>query len=183
MLLCAAGCGQVELQDEPFVQPSASPEPILRIDINRVVGGIYELYRPTCSDTVRVGQTVEFRNFSPDIAANVTAIALPPDAPPLYSPNLVKPYNYVARQDADNKLCESTAADGECIQRPHWSYWRYTFDEPGVYDWVDTNAGEPGRKVVDAYYGTVSYVGTSDAVFATICVLDSSRGGCEDICP
>ena len=39
--------------------------------------------------------------------------------------------------------------------------WLSAFDSTGLYDYYDTNSGDPGRRVVDAYYGTVTYVGTS----------------------
>ncbi|HEY0093241.1 MAG TPA: hypothetical protein VGB96_02910, partial [Archangium sp.] len=32
------------------------------------------------------------------------------------------------------------------------------------------NMGSPGREVVDSYYGTVTYVGESDAPKAVVCV-------------
>jgi hypothetical protein len=150
--------------------------------MHRVLDGVYRTYRPRCIDSVRVGHTVEFRNFNPDAAANVTAIAAPKSAPPLYSPNLVVPYNYVGRNDPENELCE-VQSDGKCAVRPHYSYWRYTFGVPGVYDYIDTNAGEPGRKVVDAYYGTVTFVGIDpNTPFGTVCVLDESGGGCAGTC-
>ena len=39
--------------------------------------------------------------------------------------------------------------------------WSHTFDQPGLYEYYDTNTGDPGRRIVDAYYGTVTFVGVS----------------------
>jgi len=182
-LLCIVGCSEPELEQQPRVLHSAKATPRWTIDINRVLDGVYRNYRPRCIDTVRTGHTVEFRNFTPEVPANVTSIASPDGATPLYSPNLVIPYNYVSRDDDGNELCELEGPDGQCAVRPHFSYWRYTFTVPGVYDWIDTNSGEPGRKVVDAYYGTVTFVGLDPTTpFGTVCVLDESGGGCAGTC-
>jgi plastocyanin len=57
--------------------------------------------------------------------------------------------------------------------------WRHTFPEPGFYDYYDTNTGDPGRKVIDAYYGTVTYVGTSgDVMRGAICVPSDTTPCC-----
>src|SRR5688572_6620323 len=106
-LLLLLACDEV--QETPFVQKSDEPEPRWRIDINRVRDGIYLPYRPRCTDEVRIGHTVEFRNFLPEVPANVTTIAGPA---PLYSPNLVRPYNYVGPADPENMLCDVETPDG-----------------------------------------------------------------------
>ncbi len=98
---------------------------------------------------MRPGQIAEFRNYQPEVPTNVTSLSAPA---PLFSPNLVKPYN--VRTESDET----------------YSYWRYAFPQPGVYEYFDTNMGEPGRKVVDSYYGTVSYIGESNAPKAVVCV-------------
>lgn len=183
VLLLSLGCAEAEDQDAPFVMQSATENPRWTIDINRVLDGVYRNYRPRCIDTVRSGHTVEFRNFAPDLPANVTSISTPQDSGSLYSPNLVVPYNYVGRDDPDNQVCEILAEDGSCEQRAHFSYWRHTFVVPGVYDWIDTNSTEPGRKVVDAYYGTVTFVGIDpNTPFGTVCVPDDDDEGCQGIC-
>lgn len=49
--------------------------------------------------------------------------------------------------------------------------WSHTFPDAGFYEYYDTNSGDPGRRVVDAYYGTVSYVGTSETAHrGALCV-------------
>jgi hypothetical protein len=176
-LLLLLACDEV--QETPFVQKSDDTEPRWRVDINRVRDGIYLPYRPRCTDEVRIGHTVEFRNFLPEVPANVTTISGPA---PLYSPNLVRPYNYVGPTDPENTLCDVQTPEG-CMQRPAWSFWRTTFETPGVYDWLDTNQGSPGRKVVDPYYGTETFIGIDpDSPLGTICVPQEDGTGCEGVC-
>src|SRR5262245_46518604 len=122
LFLLLAACEQP--QGTPFVQASVDAEPRWRVDLNRVRDGVYLPYRPRCTDEVGIGHTVEFRNFLPDVPTNVTGIAGPE---PIYSPNLVRPYNFETEDDAS------------------YSFWRHTFSAPGVYDWIDTNQGTPGR--------------------------------------
>jgi plastocyanin len=51
--------------------------------------------------------------------------------------------------------------------------WSHSFPDIGYYEYYDTNSGDPGRKIVDAYYGTVTYVGTSATTNrGAICVRD-----------
>jgi hypothetical protein len=168
-----------ELQGTPFVEKSAAAEARWRIDINRVRDGVFVPYRPRCTDELRIGDTVEFRNFLPDVPANVTGIASPA---PLYSPNLVRPYNYVGERDPANTLCD-LEVDGACAKRPAYSFWRFTFTTPGVYDWLDTNQGSPGRKVVDPYYGTETFIGIDpSSPIGTICVPGADGAGCAGTC-
>jgi hypothetical protein len=177
LLGIALGCGDGARTELPFVQDSAEKEARWKVDLNRTLNGIYRPYFPRCTDKVRVGDAVAFRNFLPEIPANVTSISHPPgEDTALFSPNLVRPYNYVAADDPDNDACR----EGVCEAH---SYWRHVFDRPGVWDWVDTNQGEPGRRVVDPYYGTVSYVGMDpNTPIATVCVPDENGEGCAGIC-
>jgi hypothetical protein len=155
----------------PSVQFSADAPAKVTVSLNRIISGQYRTIAPICvgqryritlpsGDTpgaverasglpVRPGETAEFRNYLPDVPANVTALAAPA---PMYSPNLVAPYN---------TLTEA----GETF-----SYWRYTFPVKGAYEFFDTNMGEPGRRIVDSYYGTVTFVGESNAPKGVVCV-------------
>lgn len=165
VLASVISCGGGAPTSQPLISPSAAESARWQVDLHRVLDGVYRTYGRRCLDSVRVGHTVEFRNYSPELASNVTAIAQPDHAAALYSPNLVRPYNYLRSGDEA------------------YSYWRYTFDVPGVYDYIDTNVSEPGRKVVDAYYGTVTFVGIdSNTPFGTICVRDDDGTGCESVC-
>ena len=164
-LLLAACKGPVPEDFRP-VQDSAQGDPRISVSMNRIISGRYRTIAPTCIGQqyvvsnpadiqpagglpMRPGQIVEFRNYQPEVPTNVTSLSSPS---PLFSPNLVSPYN--------------VGNEGE----EAYSYWRYAFPKPGVYEYFDTNMGEPGRKVVDSYYGTVSYIGESNAPKAVVCV-------------
>lgn len=179
ILLIGLGCAPIaEFQTQPFVKASASAEARWSVDINRVKDGVFIPYRPRCFK-ISVGHTVEFRNFLPRVPANVTGLDTPA---PLYSPNLVFPNSYVGEDDPLNTLCDELV-DGQCLRRPEYSYWRFTFDKPGVYDWLDTNQGTPGRKIIDPYYGTETFIGIDpDSPLGTICVQAEDGGGCDAVC-
>jgi hypothetical protein len=165
--------------EQPLIQDSVDKEPRWNVFINRVSMGVYRSYQPLCLDSVRIGHVVEFMNFNPDIPANVTSISAPA---PLYSPNLMRPYNFVGPDDPKNAICDVPDASG-CAKKASWSFWRHEFTAAGVYDWIDTNQGSPGRKVVDPYYGTETFIGIDpDTQIATVCVQDESGAGCEKVC-
>lgn len=116
---------------------------------------------PSCL-TVNAGQTVEFRNQAPLVPTNITSLGEPTE---LFSPNLLLPYN--------------KGTDGDEV----FAFWRHTFASPGVFEYYDTNGGDPGKKVVDPYYGTVTFVGISDSVHTgVICVKTSGGDQCEGVC-
>lgn len=57
--------------------------------------------------------------------------------------------------------------------------WSHTFEAAGIWDYYDTNSGDPGRAVVDAYYGTVTFAGTSPTTQrGTVCVSDDAAPCC-----
>jgi hypothetical protein len=164
-LLLTACKGPTPSDFQP-VQDSAEGTPRISVSMNRIISGRYRTIAPTCIGqqyvvsnpadiqpagglSMRPGQIVEFRNYQPDVPTNVTSLSSPSA---LFSPNLVKPYNFRVESDET------------------YSFWRYQFPQPGVYEYFDTNMGEPGRKVVDSYYGTVSYIGESNAPKAVVCV-------------
>jgi hypothetical protein len=179
-LMLVACAPSSDFMEAPFVQASSTKTPRWTVDINRVRDGIYRSYAPRCLDSVSEGHTIEFRNFLPEVPANVTSIGEAPE--PLYSPNLMRPYNYVSATDESNSLCDSPTPDG-CAVRPSYSYWRFTFEQAGTYDWIDTNQGSPGRQVTDPYYGTVTFVGLDpNTPFGTVCVEDAGGGGCAGVC-
>jgi plastocyanin len=52
-----------------------------------------------------------------------------------------------------------------------YTTWAHTFSDAGFFAYYDTNSGDPGRRVVDAYYGTVTYVGVSETThLGAVCV-------------
>ncbi|MFY0567862.1 hypothetical protein ACN28E_29090 [Archangium lansingense] len=166
--LCVAACKGPPADFQP-VQDSAKGTPRASVSLNRIIAGRYRAISPSCIGqqytlnvapgtaefprasglSMRPEQIVEFRNYQPDVSTNVTSLSSPS---PLFSPNLVRPYN-VATESGET-----------------YSYWRYAFPKPGVYEYFDTNMGSPGRQVVDSYYGTVTYVGESNAPKAVVCV-------------
>lgn len=149
------GC-QAQMEG-PQVQPSATADPGGNI-VPITSEGTFGL---PCL-VIDVGETVEWRNEAPDLAANVTSLGEPPE---LYSPSLVEPY----------QLRELDGAE--------FSWWRHTFESPGVFEYYDTNQGEAGRKVVDPYYGTVTFVGISDDVrTGVICVEEPDSDQCAGVC-
>ncbi|WNG37339.1 hypothetical protein F0U61_29440 [Archangium violaceum] len=167
-VLCLSACKGPLPEDFRPVQESATGEPRFLVSLNRITAGRYRAIAPTCigqryfvnapgtpigpvpgSTPVRPGQIVEFRNYQPDVPTNVTSLSAPAS---LFSPNLVRPYNI--------------RIEG----KETFSYWRYAFPEPGTYEYFDTNMGQPGRQIVDSYYGTVTYIGESNAPKAVVCV-------------
>lgn len=158
MVLAALGCAP-DQPGFPLVQPSVTGKASRTISFNRSLSGSFRAISPRC-DIVRPGWIVEFRNYSPDLSVLVTGS----DGPEiLYSPNLTAPYNLVT--DGDEA----------------YSFWRYAFAAPGVYEFYDAASGDPGRKLVDRYYGTVTFVGTAgNATRGTICVGDDAS--CAGVC-
>ncbi|MET0406538.1 MAG: hypothetical protein ABW123_29240 [Cystobacter sp.] len=160
------------------VQDSAPGAARVSVAFNRITAGRYRAVAPTCIGqryalrvpagdggtpvedggtalplegglAMKPGQVVEFRNYQPDIPTNVTSLSAPST---LFSPNLVRPYN--------------TRTEGKV----NFCYWRHAFPSAGTYEYFDTNMGTPGRQVVDSYYGTITYVGESNAPRAVVCV-------------
>ena len=166
--LCLAACKGPYPEDFRPIQDSAEGEPRVSVSLNRIIAGYYRTIAPMCIGqlyvmhpaagapitlaggvSVNPGQSVEFRNYQPEVPTNITSLSAPAS---LFSPNLVRPYN---------------------IRTEGWetySYWRHVFPKPGAYEFFDTNMGDPGRKIVDSYYGTVTYIGESDAPRGVVCV-------------
>lgn len=66
------------------------------------------------------------------------------------------------------------------LQGPYVT-WAHTFEGSGFFSYYDTNTGDPGRRVVDAYYGTVTFVGVSDTTeLGAVCgqQAGSTLGAC-----
>ena len=57
--------------------------------------------------------------------------------------------------------------------------WSHTFENTGFYEYYDTNSGDPGTRIVDAYYGTVTYVGVSETTHrGAVCVQGDDEAPC-----
>ncbi|MBM4343714.1 MAG: hypothetical protein FJ100_10095 [Deltaproteobacteria bacterium] len=153
---CVLGC--TARQAPPYVQDSSGSKPAA------VVKWTAEGLSQPCV-VVEVGETVEWRNLHPAIPANVTGFG----NDELYSPSLVE-----GGQMATEKVDGGTE---------RFAWWRHTFRKPGVFEYFDTNRGEPGRKVVDPYYGTVTYVGVSPTLqTGVVCVQQPGTDQCTAVC-
>lgn len=146
---------QSSRRDPPLVQPS-SPAGFDR----DVTVDTSAKFVPSCL-VIRLGQTVEWRTLAPDVPVNVTSVFPPIE---LYSPNLQAPLR-----------CDRTAPDRVC--------WRHSFRTAGCFEYFDTNSGDPGRTVVDPYYGTRKGVGEGGtATRGLVCVEESGSGACAGLC-
>ncbi|MSQ83744.1 MAG: hypothetical protein EXR77_12810 [Myxococcales bacterium] len=144
--------------DPPFVQDSAGPTATLVV---RMTDDGLEL---PCA-VIDVGQTIEWRNMYPAIAANVTGFG----TTELYSPSII------AGGPVGSEIEKGSVKA--------YAYWRHTFATAGVYEYFDTNRGEPGQKVVDPYYGTVTYVGVSASLqTGVVCVREPGSDQCTAVC-
>lgn len=153
--LMVAGC-QAQIEG-PLVQVSSTGDPGGNIVAITPEGA----FGPPCL-VIDVGETVEFRNESVDLPANITSLGEPVE---LYSPSLVEPYNIAELDGAP------------------FSWWRHTFESAGVFEYYDTNQGEAGRKVVDPYYGTVTLVGIADGVrTGVVCAEEPGSNQCDGVC-
>lgn len=143
----------------PYVAPSSTPDPNGRVVAIPRSGG----WGTPCL-VVQAGQTVEWRNFAPEVPVNITSLGQPAE---LFSPSLVPPLPTTGND----------AKDGAYV------FWRHTFATPGVYEYYDTNSGDPGKKVVDPYYGTVTYVGLpANLDTGIVCVKAPGSRQCHGIC-
>ena len=116
---------------------------------------------PPCL-VVELGQTVEFRNLKPDMPVDVTSLGTPVE---LFSPALVRG--------------GAMATD----QGGSYAWWRHTFARPGVFEYYDTHRGDPGQKLVDPYYGTVTWVGTNPNLHTgVVCVQEPGSNQCLGVC-
>jgi hypothetical protein len=154
---CGRGGGS---RDFPAVTESSLLPATLIIGLNVPAARSPHPYRPRCTAGVMAGQTVEFRNYAPDRPTNVTSRGGAPAV--LYSPDLTWPYNYVGANDPTNEEPCALAGVAGCLSRQAYTYWRYTFERPGVYPWYNTHAPVE--------------------VHATVCVPDASGGGCVGLC-
>ena len=155
---CPAACATKP--DLPLVQVGAAAPP------NAIVAITGSGWGSPCA-VIDVGETVEWRNLQPGIAANVTSLG----GDELYSPSLVE----------GGQMAEEYSKKAKKIER--FAYWRHTFAKPGIYEYFDTNRGDPGRKVVDPYYGKVTFVGVASNVdTGVVCVQAAGSDQCTAVC-
>mgnify|MGYP003333657057 CR=1 FL=1 len=116
---------------------------------------------PPCL-VVDLGQTVEFRNLQPDVPVDVTSLGTPVE---LFSPALVR----------GGPIATSDGAT--------YAWWRHTFLHTGVFEYYDTHRGDPGQKLVDPYYGTVTWVGANPNLrTGVVCVQEPGSNQCLGVC-
>lgn len=153
-LLAASACKSS--RDLPMVQFSSTRPRDADVKVTRTL-----VYAPACT-TISAGQTVEWwvDPAAPQVAVNVTSVGTPVE---LFSPSLVKPL-----------VCDRSMPDRVC--------WRHTFETAGCFPYYDTNSGNPGRPVVDDYYGTVSFVGASGEVTRGLVCVEGPGVTCRGVC-
>lgn len=142
--------------DPPQVQASSTSARDTDVKINKTLE-----FAPACT-VIDLGETIEWwvEEGAPTVPINVTSLGTPVE---LFSPNLVTPL-----------ACDPADPDVIC--------WRHTFEKAGCFNYFDTNSGNPGRPVVDDYYGTVEYVGASgDAETGLVCV-ETDDHSCRGVC-
>ncbi len=148
--------------DGPQVQPAATADPGGNI-VPITADGSYGV---PCL-IIEVGQTVEWRNEAPSVPTDITSLGEPVE---LYSPNLVAAGGHVATR-------QGPAGPVDYV------WWRHTFTQRGVYEYYDSQRAQPGQKVVDPYYGTVTWVGVSaDLNTGVVCVEEPGSGQCDWVC-
>lgn len=154
-LLILGGCSSART-DTPQVQPSSTKPRDTDVKIAKTLE-----FAPSCA-VIKVGETVEWwvEQGAPAVPINVTSLGTPLE---LFSPSLMAPL-----------ACDPSDSDTIC--------WRHTFESAGCFTYFDTNSGNPGRPVVDDYYGTVEYVGSSgDAETGLVCV-ETDEHSCRGVC-
>lgn len=154
--LLAALTGCAPHPDGPQVSPAAQVKADHLVEVGMGAAN------PPCL-VVDVGQTVEFRNFAPDVPTDLTSLGSPVE---LYSPSL-----------------QRGGPMGHTEKGKEFAWWRHTFLRPGVFEYYDTHRGEPGQKVVDPYYGTVTWVGVNPNLqTGIVCAQEPGSSQCLAVC-
>lgn len=154
-IACCVACAS-KRTNPPQVQPSSHEPRDTDIKISKTLE-----FAPSCA-VVEAGETVEWwvEEGAPEVPINVTSLGTPVE---LFSPSFLPPL-----------ACDADDPDTIC--------WRHTFETAGCFTYFDTNSGNPGRPVVDDYYGTVDFVGASgDAETGLVCV-ETPEHSCRGVC-
>jgi plastocyanin len=149
--LPASGGCRSSRLEPPYVQPSSSAPAAESVAITPSSS-----FSPECVE-IKPGDTVEWYTRAPTLAVDVTSTGQPVE---LFSPVIVAPL-------------ECGSPDRTC--------WRHTFEEPGCYEYTNSQAGfTAGVMVRDAYYGTLTATMGGSGARGLVCV--SSRGSCPGLC-
>ena len=154
--LSALGCKQ-SIPETPPVSASGTGAPARKVSV--LPDGSFE---PGCV-SMRAGQTVEFLNAAPTLPADVTSL----------------------KETIDGREASSGELYSPNLQAPAATSWRHEAKRPGLFTFVNASVGIPGRKVVDDYYGTVTFVplaGGSAFATGTLCVAAQGDDVCTGVC-
>lgn len=126
---------------------------------------------------INAGETVEWRNLSPRSSLIVLSVREPYE---LSSPAMLSPYNFVLPESSDE--CAVPKKDGVCEDPIPFSFWRHTFQAPGIFDYQD----QSGSAMTTA--GGYSYglppgpmMTTASKGVGTVCVRGEGQT-CEHVC-
>jgi hypothetical protein len=162
MAYAALGACKTQSAEQPTVKPGIDARAGRVIDI-QADGS----FTPGCA-VVRTGQTVGFLNSPQDGA-------LPADVTSLKQRALSG-----GEEEASGELYSPN------LQAPAATSWTHRFTSPGIFNFVNSAVGIPGRKVVDDYYGTVTFVpvaGSGGFPTGTICVhAEGEAAACDGVC-
>lgn len=132
-------------------------------------------FAPACL-IVELGTTVEWRNLSPHAALVVLSVRVPYE---LSSPSLRAPYNFVPPAQSDE--CDQRV-NGVCVEPEPFSFWRHTFNAPGVFDYQDASGSAASGMLGDGdEYGLPPGPVSASGGSGTVCVRGPGND-CEKVC-
>lgn len=161
------GCGSLR-SDPPPAQPSADA---MATAVVRTKAA--QPFAVSCL-IVEPGATVEWRNLSPSTALSVVSTKAPFE---LSSPALRDPYNLVAPEHSDECAVSGTQS---CILAVPFSFWRHTFNVPGIFDYHDASGGVVTAQV--SYEMPAGAATSGAAATGTVCVRPVGSAGCNHVC-
>jgi plastocyanin len=167
--LLLGGCDSLRTTPPP-VQDSS---PQTATSVIHVRAG--QQFTPSCT-IVQTGTTIEWRNLTPSTAIAMVSTAAPYE---LSSPALRDPYNSIPAETSDE--CALRTADG-CMQAVPFSFWRHTFNAPGIFDYKDPNGGS--AIVSQTTYGMPpGPTQSGSAATGTVCVRPTPDStACAQVC-
>jgi hypothetical protein len=132
-------------------------------------------FTPACL-LIETGATVEWRNLTPDTSISMLSIRPPYE---ISSPALRRPYNSVSSEQSDE--CVLPGPSG-CQAAVGFSFWRHTFNAPGIFDYHDISGSIVALPVTS--YGMPPGPSTSGgAGVGTVCVRPTTDSpACDKVC-
>ena len=133
-------------------------------------------YTPSCM-IVEVGATVEWRNLTPGTAISVVSVG---GTTELSSPALREPYNTVPPEKSDECVLRDSSG---CLAAIPFSFWRHTFDKPGIFDYHDASGSAVATTSTGEYGMPPGPQVSGSAATGTVCVRsDRSSSECDRVC-